>query len=187
MRQNGQNKFLTVAGPQIYWNLCQYNLAQFARSGCIPRFQDLLDERTKDPSQVDNTDNTCCTWGCLASRWWKEGTSDPWHFHTLTHSTWDCYLSTPESNNKSNDPLLETLDYPGSISLSVSILGPGLYIMVNVTVIVVIFSKCCKNISPTPSHLLPHSAVQCKLFFFSGKVSNQHSSPILFSTIIFNL
>ena len=99
MRQNGQNKFLTVAGPQIYWNLCQYNLAQFARSGCIPRFQDLLDKRTKDPCQVNNT---CCTWGCLASRWWKEGTSDPWHFHTLTHSTWDCYLSTPESNKKSN-------------------------------------------------------------------------------------
>ena len=110
MRQNGQNKFLTVAGPQIYWNLCQYNLAQFARSGCIPRFQDLLDERTKDPSQVDNTHNTCYTWGCLASRWWKAGTADPWHFHTLTHSTWDCYLSTPESNKKSNDPLLETRD-----------------------------------------------------------------------------
>ena len=138
----------------------------------------------------DQVDNTYCTWGCLASRLWRVGTADPWHFHTLTHSTWDCYLSTPESNNKSNDPLLQIPVETQHRFVSqpvLSVLGTGLYIMVNVTVIIVIFSKCCKNISQTPSHLLPHSAVQCKLFFFSGKVSNQHSSPILFSTIIFNL
>ena len=40
--KSGKINFWLSWEPQIYWNLCQYNLAQFVRSGCIPRFQDLL-------------------------------------------------------------------------------------------------------------------------------------------------